>query len=140
MRTLGILMCGLFIAVPMIVHSEPPPSTELKPGDMAPDFTLVGSDGVTYKLSEFRDRQVVVLAWYPKAFTPGCTAENTSFSRDGAAIRAHNAAYFTASCDTVEVNTRFGKSLKIDFPILSDPQGTTARAYGVVDDGRPVPR
>lgn len=44
---------------------------ELKPGDPAPDFTLAGSDGRLYRLSDFRDRQPVVLAWFPKAFTGG---------------------------------------------------------------------
>jgi thioredoxin-dependent peroxiredoxin len=43
----------------------------LKPGDMAPDFSLPGSDGRTYNLSDFRGKQVVVLAWFPKAFTGG---------------------------------------------------------------------
>ena len=46
-------------------------AAELKPGDAAPDFSLPGSDGKTYKLSDFRSRQVVVLAWFPKAFTSG---------------------------------------------------------------------
>jgi len=44
---------------------------QLKPGDMAPDFTLPGSDGKTYRLADFRDTQTVVLAWFPKAFTGG---------------------------------------------------------------------
>src|SRR5262245_4100227 len=44
---------------------------QLKPGDIAPDFSLPGSDGKLYKLSDFRDKQVVVLAWFPKAFTGG---------------------------------------------------------------------
>jgi peroxiredoxin Q/BCP len=44
---------------------------DLKPGDLAPEFALVGSDGVTYRLREFRDRSAVVLAWFPKAFTGG---------------------------------------------------------------------
>jgi thioredoxin-dependent peroxiredoxin len=43
----------------------------LKPGDIAPDFSLPGSDGKVYKLSDFREKQVVVLAWFPKAFTGG---------------------------------------------------------------------
>jgi peroxiredoxin Q/BCP len=46
-------------------------SAELKVGDAAPDFKLKGSDGKTYKLSEFRDKQAVVIAWFPKAFTGG---------------------------------------------------------------------
>ena len=49
-------------------------------------------------------------------------------------------AYFTASCDSVDENTRFAKSLDLDYPILSDPEKATARQFGVVDDGRPLPR
>jgi len=48
-------------------------------------------------------------------------------------------AYFTASCDDVETNTRFAKSLELDYPILSDPSKFTARAYGVVHEGRDLP-
>ena len=48
-----------------------PAHGELKPGDPAPDFKLVGSDGKTYSLSDFKGKQPVVIAWYPKAFTGG---------------------------------------------------------------------
>lgn len=44
---------------------------DLKPGDKAPDFALKGSDGKTYKLADFKGKQAVVIAWYPKAFTGG---------------------------------------------------------------------
>ena len=47
------------------------PAAELQPGDVAPDFSLGGSDGKTHKLSEYRGKQAVVLAWFPKAFTGG---------------------------------------------------------------------
>ena len=46
-------------------------STELKPGDAAPDFSLAGSDGKTHSLSDYRGKQAVVMAWFPKAFTGG---------------------------------------------------------------------
>ena len=46
-------------------------AAELKPGDRAPEFALVGSDGKTHKLSDYRGKQAVVLAWFPKAFTGG---------------------------------------------------------------------
>jgi peroxiredoxin Q/BCP len=46
-------------------------SAELKPGDVAPDFALVGSDGATHRLADFKGKQAVVLAWFPKAFTGG---------------------------------------------------------------------
>ena len=54
-------------------------------------------------------------------------------------MRTFNVAYFTASCDTVEMNTKFAKSLSLDYPILSDPGKKIAEAYGVVTEDREVP-
>ena len=105
----------------------------LKIGDAAPDFSLVGSDGKTYKLADFKDKQAVVVAWFPRAFTRGCTAECASFAKDGAKIRAFDVAYFTASTDAADQNKKFAESadVKADYPILSDPTAKTAQAYGI---------
>ena len=104
-----------------------------------PDFTLTGSDGETHRLADFRDKQAVVVAWFPKAFTPGCQAECTSFAKDGKLLKAFDVAYFTASCDTVEKNTAFAKSVGAVYPILSDPKSNVAKAFGVVDAVRRWP-
>lgn len=112
---------------------------ELKVGDDAPAFELKGSDGKTYKLADFKGKSAVVVAWFPKAFTGGCTKECKSFRENGEAIRKFQVKYFTASCDTVEKNTAFAKSLELDYPILSDPEKKVAEAYGVVHEGRAVP-
>lgn len=104
----------------------------LKAGDAAPDFSLPGSDGRTYHLADFKGKQAVVVAWFPKAFTGGCTAECKSLRENGEKIRKFNVAYFTASCDDAELNKKFAASLGLDYPILSDPTRVTARAYGVV--------
>jgi thioredoxin-dependent peroxiredoxin len=104
----------------------------LKPGDTAPDFNLQGSDGKTYKLSDFKGKKAVVLAWFPKAFTGGCTAECKSLRETGDLLRKFDVVYFTASTDTPDVNKKFAESLELDYPILSDPTLQTARAYGVV--------
>ncbi len=113
---------------------------ELKPGDEAPDFELPGSDGETYALKDFRGKQAVVLAWFPKAFTPGCTVQCTVLARDSDVLKAFDVAYFTASCDTAEQNAKFAESVGADYPILSDPKGDVARAYGVIGTLRPIPR
>lgn len=106
-------------------------TAELKPGDTAPDFNLPGSDGKTYKLSDYRGRQAVVLAWFPKAFTPGCTTECKALAGGGGLLKRYDAAYFTASVDKPEKNAKFAASVGADYPILSDPGGEVARAYGV---------
>ena len=57
----------------------------------------------------------------------------------GSGLDKFDVAFFTASCDTAETNKRYAQSLKLDYPILSDPEKKTARTYGVVTDQRPVP-
>jgi len=105
---------------------------ELKVGDKAPDFSLKGSDGKTYSLADFKGKKAVVLAWFPKHHTPGCTAECKSFGASGQVLKPLNVAYFTASVDKPEENKSFAEDLGVNYPILSDPDKTTAKAYGVV--------
>jgi peroxiredoxin Q/BCP len=121
---------------------------ELKVGDQAPDFSLQASDGKTYRLSDFRGKQAVVLAWFPKALTSGCTLECKSLAEHGDMIRAYNVTYFMASVDPLDKNVEFAKATSVnlggrmgvvekkeaDFPILSDPSKQTAKAYGVLND------
>ena len=104
----------------------------LKPGDLAPDFELPGSDGRFYRLRDFRNSDTVVLAWFPKAFTGACTKECESIGSSRGELRGFKAKYFGASVDTAETNREFAESLGIDYPIQSDPEKTVARAYGVL--------
>lgn len=108
-----------------------------KVGEKAPDFKLPGSDGKEYSLKQFAGKQAVVIAWFPKAKTGGCTAECMSMRDTGEEIRKYDVAYFTASCDTPEYNKEFAEDLKLDFPILSDPERNVAKAYGVIHKDRP---
>ena len=111
-------------------------AAELKVGDMAPDFKLQASDGKTYRLSDFKGKKAVVLAWFPKAFTSGCTLECKSLAKNGDRIRKYDVAYFMASVDSVEGekgNKAFAASEHADFPLLGDPTKETAKAYGVLN-------
>jgi len=124
------LLCCLIVGIGMAL-SRSARAGEPKVGEPAPDFTLVGSDGKTYKLSDLKGK-AVVLAWFPRARTGGCTKECKSFKEDGQAIKAFDVAYFTASTDPVAKNTDWAKELGLDYPILSDPTCVAAKAYGVV--------
>src|SRR3954468_11566999 len=119
-------------------------TADLKVGDQAPNFKLQASDGKTYQLSDFKGKKPVVVAWFPKAATLGCTIECKSLAENGDRIRKYDVVYFMASVDPLEDNVKFAKATSIetagqkidkkeaDFPILSDPTKDTARAYGVL--------
>jgi len=114
---------------------------ELTVGDKAPDFKLEASDGKTYRLSDFKGKKAVVVAWFPRAFTQGCTIECKSLAANGDKIRKYDVAYFMASVDPVEGekgNKAFAASEKADFPMLSDPTKEVAAAYGVLNPERGV--
>ena len=120
-------------------NAAPAVPTVVKVGDMAPDFTLQGTDGKTHKLSEYRGKQAVVIAWFPKAFTQGCTIECKSLAEHGDLIKKYTAKYFMISVDPLEGdqgNKAFAAAHNADFPLLSDPTKETAGAYGVLNTER----
>ena len=131
--SLGAVICASVSLLGSAARAD-----ELRVGDKAPAFSLVGSDGKTYSLADFNGKQALVLAWFPKAFTGGCTKECKSIHASGAKLRALGIAYFTASVDTPEENKKFAESLSLDYPILSDPEKKVATAYGVVHEGRKI--
>jgi len=148
----ALMSVGLAAALAIGLAAQAP--AELKVGDMAPDFSLQGTDGKTHKLSDYRGKQAVVLAWFPKAFTQGCTIECKSLAENGDQIRKFQVVYFMASTDTLEDNTKFAKATSVtlgeganqrvvdkkeaDFPMLADPTKATAARYGVVNAERGV--
>jgi thioredoxin-dependent peroxiredoxin len=123
---------------------------DLKVGDKAPNFKLQASDGKTYNLADFAGKKAVALAWFPAAFTRGCTIECKSLAEHGDMIKLYDAAYFMISVDPIEKNTEFAKAKSVtlgqganatvvekkeaDFPLLSDPTKQIAQAYGVLND------
>jgi len=125
-----VFVLGLSLAASAAFAQAP---VELKVGDAAPNFTLQASDGKTYTLADFKGKQAVVIAWFPKAFTQGCTIECKSLAEKGHLIKGYQATYFMASVDPLEENTKFGAEHKADFPLLSDPTKKTAEAYGVLN-------
>ncbi len=126
-------MRALLLAIPLCFLATMAWAADMpKVGDTAPEFEMKGTDGKVYKSKDFLGKSAVVLAWYPRAATPGCTKECKSFKADGSLLKEFEVAYFTASTDSVEKNTEFAKDLDVDYPILSDPEGKAAKAFGVL--------
>jgi peroxiredoxin Q/BCP len=126
---LDTLMKKIFISGLMIVASAAHASPNV--GDTAPDWTLQGSDGQIYQLSQLRGKHVV-LAFFPKAFTGGCTIECKSVRDSKKQVRRFDVEFFMASVDDLETNKAFADQNNANFPILSDSSKTVSEAYGVL--------
>lgn len=101
----------------------------LKAGDPAPDFTLTSDGGQEVSLADYRG-QKVVLYFYPKDDTPGCTAEACAFRDDHSDIVAAGAAVLGVSPDTIKSHDRFKAKYNLPFALLSDPDHRVADMYG----------
>jgi peroxiredoxin Q/BCP len=101
----------------------------LKEGDQAPDFELTAGDGSTVRLKDLRGRKVV-LYFYPKDDTPGCTTEACAFRDASEQYAARGAAVFGVSGDNTKSHKKFATKYELNFPLLSDPDHAVATAYG----------
>lgn len=100
-------------------------------GDPAPDFTLEDAAGEEVTLSSFRGESHVLVAFYPKDFTPGCTNEMKCLGREHKDLGKRGVRVLAISADAPESHKRFASALGLRFPLLSDPELTVARSYGV---------
>jgi len=100
-------------------------------GKRAPDFTLPDQDGQPVSLRNLRQRGDVVLYFYPKDMTPGCTTEACSFRDKLDLLRAAGAQVVGVSADTPASHQKFIGKHRLTFPLLSDPGNQITRAYGV---------
>ena len=102
----------------------------IKVGDQAPDFTLPSVGGGQVRLSDFRG-QKVVLYFYPKDNTPGCTKEACSFQDQSSALKRKGAVVLGVSADSVASHEKFAKKYGLEFPLLSDEAKEVVKLYGV---------
>ena len=102
----------------------------LQPGEMAPDFALTGSSGETVRLSDYRGQRVI-LFFYPKAKTPGCTRQACGFRDRWEVINAAGAMVLGISPDDPEALRRWKEEEKFPYELLSDPNHAVADQYGV---------
>ena len=117
----------------LAAQTATPPKTQLKVGDVAPDFTLPSTAGGTVKLSDFRGKKNVVLAFYPAAFTGGCTKEMQAYQLGLDKFETADTQVFGISTDNTPSQKRFAEDLKVAFPMLSDfASRNVAKEYGVL--------
>jgi thioredoxin-dependent peroxiredoxin len=102
----------------------------LKVGDRAPEFTLDTVGGASVRLSDFKGKKVV-LYFYPKDDTPGCTKEACSFQENFARLKKKGAIILGVSADSVDSHAKFAAKFNLGFPLLSDTTKDVCKAYGV---------
>jgi thioredoxin-dependent peroxiredoxin len=110
----------------------------MKAGDQVPDFDAMLHDGRTLRLSSILEEGPLVLFFYPKAFTPGCTAEARHFRDLDREFEELGARRLGVSRDDVETQARFAQEHELDFPLIADPDGRIARIFGAKRLG-PIP-
>jgi peroxiredoxin len=127
-------------------QAPPPPPPSVKVGEVFPDFTLnylappppSSTDGrpvaTPVRLSDYRGKQNVVLAFFPAAFSPGCTAEMTRYRDAAKDFSSAGVAVFGLSVDSTWANRAFRDQIGLDFPILSDFKKEVSRQAGILDE------
>jgi thioredoxin-dependent peroxiredoxin len=100
-------------------------------GQPAPDFTLPSTDDTDVKLSDFKGKQSVVLYFYPRDDTPGCTAEACSFRDLRSMFHEHGAEILGVSPDTIKSHKKFKDKFHLTFTLLADNDHAVAERYGV---------
>ena len=142
------LTAAAFLLVTTLAHAQAPgaatpPPPSVKAGQPAPDFTatyMMHADAngrrqrKSVKLSEFKGQKNVVLAFFPAAFSPGCTSEMAKYQESSGQFNANNTVILGMSVDSPWANAAFADKLGVKFNILSDAKCDISRAYGVFDE------
>lgn len=151
-RRVLLMMLTICLLMPPVLRAQapaaPPPPSVTK-GQAAPDLTssyLLPPDanGKRQKkdvtLSEFKGQKNVVLAFFPAAFSPGCTSEMAKYQETSGQFNTNNTVILGISVDSPWANAAFAEKLGAQFPILSDPKRDISRAYGVFDEQNSIAR
>jgi len=104
--------------------------TTLKKGDQAPEFSAVDQDGKSHQLSDYTGKKLVVF-FYPKASTPGCTTEACDLRDNFERFQANNYELLGVSADSAKAQAKFKDKYELPFPLLADEDKSVINAFGV---------
>jgi peroxiredoxin len=139
----GIMALGAYLLLGAPASAQgpnaaPPPPPSVKVGQTAPDFTaryMTMENGrpsfKPVKLSDYKGQKNVVLAFFPAAFSPGCTSEMAKYQETSGQFNANNTVVLGMSVDSTWANAAFADKLGVKFPILSDASREISKSYGV---------
>ena len=129
-RFLGMFLCAMALSALFGADTQTPPRV----GQPAPDFSLPSVEGGLVSLKDYKGKWVV-LYFYPKDFTSGCTLEALNFERDLTQYQSQNAVILGVSSDTVESHKDFCTKEGLNFKLLADPELKAITMYGSTMDG-----
>ena len=131
MHRLKFLLLGLLMSTPFAAAGADEAMAGPQDGQAAPDFRLQDQKGDWHTLAQYKGKWVV-LYFYPKDDTPGCTTEVCTFRDDVAKLHRQNAEVLGVSLDDVKSHEQFAEKYHVPFPLLSDNTQATAKSYGVL--------
>ena len=151
LRTVSLALAVCLLAVSVLQAQAPtsPPPPSVKKDQAAPDLTASyltppDANGKRQKkdvtLSDFKGKKNVVLAFFPAAFSPGCTSEMEKYQATAGQFNTHNTVILGISVDSPWANAAFAEKLGAQFLILSDAKRDISRAYGVFDEQHAIAR
>ena len=125
-----ISIFAMVVAIIYVIFAQT--DMKLKAGDKAPDFTLQDAFGKSYKLSSYKGKSPVIVYFYPKAGTSGCTKEACGIRDDWSKFKQNNIPVLGISTDDKPAIKKFIDDYKLNFPLLSDADKKVSKEYGVV--------
>ena len=128
-KTLFLFLFVLFILAACGGNAE-----TLKENDLAPNFTMEEANGMSYTLSDYRGKSPVVIYFYPKASTPGCTKQACGIRDEYEKFAENNIVVLGVSIDSKESLKEFMKEYSLNFPLLSDHDKKVAESYDVLNN------
>jgi peroxiredoxin Q/BCP len=127
-----ILLVALFLPAQQVQQSQQ--HSKLKVGDMAPEFALDGTNNFKFKLSDFKGKKNVVVAFFPAAFTAGCTSELQNYTKENAKFTDANTQVVMISTDFIATLNHWAKEMDANFPMLSDHARSVVKMYDVLNE------